>query len=530
MKKVLRFLFSTVLVNIMTLLCFFVVGCDDTAGVDKTKDYLLTVKTEQLEIDGRAVRMGYAYSSHSEAVRYGTEVWVAATPVGGYEFEGWYKGNKKVSEDKLYKFPLKGNTALVAKFSEVKKGDFILPKEDLNDPDLKDKVLSGESEYFKISTIINQGDDARIAKVIRKAKNGEDIYIVGIGGSITLGLKNGYVSYGHFVSDWLQELFPDINVCYINAGIGSTGSDVGVHRLEADVISCEPDLVFVEFSVNDISLRNQGWPFETTYEAIIRRLLENDISTIAVVNGSTDYTEPKFYDTALTGHLPTLLYYDVPVIDYYGALWRYIDAGIIKWFDFDTAEDGSKIHKPDSLTTDGLHPSEVGHKITAASICYYLNNVIKNLNDIDDTVNEIPEEMFFSDIYKTATFYASDAIYSPYYEIVEGTSITGEVVPAHVHGKKLGTGWKCKGAGSSITFEFKDVKSVYIFLAKNTTDFGKGTVTINGETVLDNVSTENTANHIWPYYNKLFDEPTDVTITFTCNEGIFGFAPIGIAY
>ncbi len=37
----------------------------------------------------------------------------------------------------------------------------------------------------------------------------------------------------------------------INAAIGGTGSDLGVYRLKQDVLDHKPDLMFVEFAVND---------------------------------------------------------------------------------------------------------------------------------------------------------------------------------------------------------------------------------------------------------------------------------------
>ena len=38
---------------------------------------------------------------------------------------------------------------------------------------------------------------------------------------------------------------------FINVGIGATDSYLGVHRVTADVLDKEPNLVLVEFAVND---------------------------------------------------------------------------------------------------------------------------------------------------------------------------------------------------------------------------------------------------------------------------------------
>ena len=45
---------------------------------------------------------------------------------------------------------------------------------------------------------------------------------------------------------------------FYNAGIGGTGSDFGITRLYDDVVSRDPDIVFVEFSVNDRAIYNES--------------------------------------------------------------------------------------------------------------------------------------------------------------------------------------------------------------------------------------------------------------------------------
>ena len=49
---------------------------------------------------------------------------------------------------------------------------------------------------------------------------------------------------------WLAEHFK-CDVQEIHAAIGGTGSDLGVFRLGRDALRREPDLLFVEFTVND---------------------------------------------------------------------------------------------------------------------------------------------------------------------------------------------------------------------------------------------------------------------------------------
>jgi lysophospholipase L1-like esterase len=67
-----------------------------------------------------------------------------------------------------------------------------------------------------------------------------------LGGSITA--QNGWrpKTLAHVQKTWPQAKFSEIN-----AAIGGTGSDLGVFRLKQDVLDHQPDLLFVEFAVND---------------------------------------------------------------------------------------------------------------------------------------------------------------------------------------------------------------------------------------------------------------------------------------
>lgn len=57
--------------------------------------------------------------------------------------------------------------------------------------------------------------------------------------------------YAYRVYEWWQEKFPKTEVSYINAGIGATTSQFAAARVEKDLLDQKPDVVFVEFSVND---------------------------------------------------------------------------------------------------------------------------------------------------------------------------------------------------------------------------------------------------------------------------------------
>ncbi len=79
-----------------------------------------------------------------------------------------------------------------------------------------------------------------------KLRAGGPVRIAYLGGSIT-----AQPGWRPQTLAWFREQFPAAQVSEINAAIGGTGSDLGVFRLQHDVLRHGPDLIFVEFAVND---------------------------------------------------------------------------------------------------------------------------------------------------------------------------------------------------------------------------------------------------------------------------------------
>ena len=83
---------------------------------------------------------------------------------------------------------------------------------------------------------------------IRKAGTpAAEVKVAYLGGSITAA-QGGWRSKSLAL---FQKTWPTARFSEINAAIGGTGSDLGVFRLTRDVLDHEPDLLFVEFAVND---------------------------------------------------------------------------------------------------------------------------------------------------------------------------------------------------------------------------------------------------------------------------------------
>lgn len=132
------------------------------------------------------------------------------------------------------------------------------------------RFVSGELRGI-MGAGIHTGNMYRLKKAMKKAERGEKLVVSFLGGSITQGSLSStpQTCYAYLVYRWWKDAFPNADIVYVNAGIGGTTSQFGAARVEEDIISCGPDVVIIDFTVNDESTQL----FKETYESLVRRLL-----------------------------------------------------------------------------------------------------------------------------------------------------------------------------------------------------------------------------------------------------------------
>ncbi len=113
---------------------------------------------------------------------------------------------------------------------------------------------------------------AGLPNFFAKARAGGPVRIAYFGGSITAapGWRVGSL-------ERLQKAFPQASFLEVNAAIGGTGSDLGAFRVGRDVIAGNPDLVFIEFAVNDGGAAPER--IQATMEGIVRQIFRADPTT-----------------------------------------------------------------------------------------------------------------------------------------------------------------------------------------------------------------------------------------------------------
>jgi lysophospholipase L1-like esterase len=213
-------------------------------------------------------------------------------------------------------------------------------------------------------------DDSALAKVMRKAENGEPVTIACIGGSITQGTIAAGTSdsevgfstpYADIFHEWWADRFPDTEVTFINAGIGGTDSYLGVHRVKRDVLQYEPDLVLVEYAVND----GDSLFYKKSYDNLLRNILQSDSSPAVMLL----FMEQTNGTTAQSNQVLVGYNYALPMVSYAGCIESMME---------------NNRYTAEQLSGDGVHPSALGHAITGEILWKYLNQVYEQMDSYGD--------------------------------------------------------------------------------------------------------------------------------------------------
>ncbi len=201
-----------------------------------------------------------------------------------------------------------------------------------------------------------EADDPRrfLARTLEDLKNGCDVTIVAFGDSITAGyaVRRGFPS---FWKEMLVRKYPEAKIEMINSGVSGDTTMDGLARLDWSVLSYEPDLVTINFGINDCVLRLGLEEFEMNLVEMVRRIRAGPGSEILLLSSQPLETPP----------------YDGLVLDYYQAIERVareMDVGFVDVYEawMRQVRRGTPLG---SLVLSGLdHPNEAGYRIIAEEL------------------------------------------------------------------------------------------------------------------------------------------------------------------
>lgn len=221
------------------------------------------------------------------------------------------------------------------------------------------------NKYIK-SSIVNRGNWARLKTCMKRAAAGEKLTIGYLGGSITMGsvATEWTKCYAYLSHEWWKEKFPQADIQFVNAGIGATTSQFGVARVEEDLLSYKPDVVFIEFTVNDSANAH----FQETYEGLVRKVYGSELAPAVVTLQNAFYHDGVCAEEI---HTPVAKFYDLPVVSFKKSVVARVADGVIL---------------EEDITPDHLHPNDKGHALLAETVKYFLDQVYAEVDVEEEAV------------------------------------------------------------------------------------------------------------------------------------------------
>lgn len=237
----------------------------------------------------------------------------------------------------------------------------------VEDPD--NEVISGNNSPFHEPRVLISGGAVKVKDTLsntyHKLNSENELTVAYLGGSVTVGTggANGYC-WRTATDEWFKTNFPNAKITSVDAGFGGTGSYWGFFRIDEDVLKENPDLVFVEFAINDAYAGHNELTSIIYMEGIVNKIRAKnkkaDIIFVFVTDNNsvgrlgTEYTN-------LVAHKKVAEHYGIP----------YINVG------FALVEEMKKTGNDWSYYVgDIVHPNNNGYKVYADCIAEHLKKML----------------------------------------------------------------------------------------------------------------------------------------------------------
>ena len=239
-------------------------------------------------------------------------------------------------------------------------------------------------------SLIQTGNTYRIYRAIQRARVGENVTLAYIGGSITQGAGATPINTECYAYKSFQRFQKIVgrteNIHFVKAGVGGTPSELGMIRFDRDVLrdNVQPDIVVVEFAVNDEGDETKG----DCYESLVRKILKlpNHPAVILLFSVFAD-------DSNLQERLiPVGLRYDLPMVSVKNAVTP----------QFYGRE--SRILTKNQFFYDMFHPSNLGHTIMADCLANLYREIMRSVEEKGVADSDYRPDLFDGEPAIGATF------------------------------------------------------------------------------------------------------------------------------
>lgn len=218
------------------------------------------------------------------------------------------------------------------------------------------------------------------------ARSGGELSVVFLGGSLTWGAQATNpqdTSFRALVQKRLIDKYPNAHFRFGDAAIGGTSSQLAAFRLDRDVLSRKPDLVFLDFTINDGPYVEPSPARLASYESLVRRLVQAGIPVVQVILSSKKDVLPNPPARPLDAkHKEIAAAYGLPVADAVALVKKRVASGIVT---------------PDQLwdlVEDRTHPGDAGYALYADAVWETFQRAVS-----EGAQCRLPEKMLHDDTY-----------------------------------------------------------------------------------------------------------------------------------
>ena len=258
------------------------------------------------------------------------------------------------------------------------------------------------------------------------------------GGSITQGTgatdeeKN---SWRALTTAWLKSTYPDANITEIEAAKGGTGTYFGKMRADFELLNYNPDLVFIEFAVNDYLEKKTYEQSKENLEIIIRKCYQKNpnIDIVLVYTSTVGISTSTIYTRAFD-----------ELAKHYGLSVIHVGKALT------TA--GGKL--TDYFTPDQVHPNNKGYKAMADEVIAQMTAMLaKAGNPTNLVAHAIPQPLKENISIGTKTYNVDDILAqnpslkrqkpNDYCSVDSALVTKGNTVTITFKGTSIGVWWRC---------------------------------------------------------------------------------------
>lgn len=300
-------------------------------------------------------------------------------------------------------------------------------------------------------SLLSLGDTTRLQRALAKARRGEKLVIGFLGGSITEGACASGVEqrYASRVFQWWKDTFPQATFEMVNAGIGATSSNFGALRARRDVLRFQPDVLVIDYAVNDLNTEENA----RSFEGVVRQALQTESrpAVVFLFMLREDGVNAQEWFSKVGAH------YQVPMVSYRDAIWPELQAGRIVWKD---------------ISPDNIHPNDLGHAYVAQTVVALLEKVRATV-PADANISAVQESLprpLLTDLFASTTLFRGSEL-AP--RVNEGWLFH---VPDD-HPRRAG--WQSNRPGSVLEFDLPG-KLLLVQFWKINGPMGKVRVTVDG--------------------------------------------------